>query len=274
MSSCEWVVALPLGRRGRHRRGDDAGVYTNRWKWPLGSVSGRLCTLLRLARIVRTAVGTQECTQIGQNGLSAPFWGICVHCCDASCNASRNTNRDASCVRWHECLNHHGVPAAPPRWPLSLGREDRLCASGAAARLASSPRHQPTRTPEEPNIECHFVYDPDISNRHLVSTGSCRNEGGTWSQSLEGRCTTVCSNGSSVTTEPLQRSWTAHGVWARAPSASGLPSASTARTCWSTSRTFQVAFAIYSSRTQETLTSSFSSSLQSMARHCTSASPW
>ena len=24
---------------------------------------------------------TQECTQIGQNGLSAPFWGICVHCC-------------------------------------------------------------------------------------------------------------------------------------------------------------------------------------------------
>ena len=28
------------------RRGD-AGVYTNRWKWPLGAVSGCLCTLLR-----------------------------------------------------------------------------------------------------------------------------------------------------------------------------------------------------------------------------------
>ena len=27
---------------------------------------------------------TQECTQIGGNGLSAPFWGTCVHCCDAS----------------------------------------------------------------------------------------------------------------------------------------------------------------------------------------------
>ena len=24
---------------------------------------------------------TQECTQIGGNGLSGPFWGICVHCC-------------------------------------------------------------------------------------------------------------------------------------------------------------------------------------------------
>ena len=24
---------------------------------------------------------TQQCTQIGENGLSEPFWGICVHCC-------------------------------------------------------------------------------------------------------------------------------------------------------------------------------------------------
>ena len=30
-----------------------------------------------------TDVGTEECTQIGENGLLAPFWGICVHCCDA-----------------------------------------------------------------------------------------------------------------------------------------------------------------------------------------------
>ena len=47
MSSCGWVVALPLGRRGHHRQGDDAGVYTNRWKWPLGAILGHLCTLLR-----------------------------------------------------------------------------------------------------------------------------------------------------------------------------------------------------------------------------------
>ena len=32
---------------------------------------------------------------------------------------------------------------------LPLGRENRLCTSGAAARLASSPRQQPTQTPEE-----------------------------------------------------------------------------------------------------------------------------
>ena len=33
---------------------------------------------------------------------------------------------------------------------LPLGRKNRLCTSGAAARLASSPRQQPTQTPEEP----------------------------------------------------------------------------------------------------------------------------
>ena len=32
-----------------------------------------------------TDAGTQECTQIGENALSAPFWGTCVHCCDTIC---------------------------------------------------------------------------------------------------------------------------------------------------------------------------------------------
>ena len=35
---------------------------------------------------------------------------------------------------------------------LSLGRENRLCASDAAARLAFSPGRQPTQTPEEPDV--------------------------------------------------------------------------------------------------------------------------
>ena len=46
MSSRGWVVASSPWRRGRHRPG-----------------------------------GAQECTQIGKNGLSVPFRGICVHCC-------------------------------------------------------------------------------------------------------------------------------------------------------------------------------------------------
>ena len=31
--------------------------------------------------VARAAVGMQECTQIGENGLSVLFWGIRVHCC-------------------------------------------------------------------------------------------------------------------------------------------------------------------------------------------------
>ena len=53
MSSCGWVVASPPRRRGPHRTGD-VGLTAR--------------------------ATTQECTQIGQNGLSAPFRGICVHC--------------------------------------------------------------------------------------------------------------------------------------------------------------------------------------------------
>ena len=84
---------------------------------------------------LRTDVRTQECTQIGENSLSEPFWGICVHCCDVSC--------DASCVRWHECPNHHGAPAVPPRWPPLAwsGRQNscerRRCRIGVFAEAAT-----------------------------------------------------------------------------------------------------------------------------------------
>ena len=84
-------------------------------------------------------MGTKECTQIGENGLSASFWGICVHCCGASR------------VGWNEGLDRHGAPAASPRWPLPFGRENKLCASAAAASLASLLRRSLTQTPEEPN---------------------------------------------------------------------------------------------------------------------------
>ena len=119
-------ITGPWGRRRRgtcsparlrERSWGDAGVYTDWRKWPLGAVSGHLCTLLRrggrasgrwgrrsvhrLAKMgsrrrsgafVYTVAsrgsrerswGARECTQIGENGLSAPFWGICVHCCVA-----------------------------------------------------------------------------------------------------------------------------------------------------------------------------------------------
>ena len=81
MSSCGWVVASPHWRRRPHRQGDDTGVYTNRWKWPLGAVLGHSCTLLCRELGLWVALGSQQCTQMGGLGLSAPFRGIRVHCC-------------------------------------------------------------------------------------------------------------------------------------------------------------------------------------------------
>ena len=76
---------------------------------------------------------SQECTQIGENGLSEPFWGTCVHCCDASFTM-RITSGGTSAPTTMACRRY------PLAGRLSPGREDRLCASGAAVRLAPSPR--------------------------------------------------------------------------------------------------------------------------------------
>ena len=63
-------------REGRARGRGDAGVYTDWRKWPLSAVLGHSCTLLRLARVMRAAVGTQECTQIGKMASRGCFGSI------------------------------------------------------------------------------------------------------------------------------------------------------------------------------------------------------
>ena len=133
VSSCGWVVASPLGRRGPQVQAPwhhgAMGPSTSWDQWP--------------RPVTRAVVETQECTQIGQNGPSTPFWGVCVHCCDTSFAtraASGGTSAPTAMVCWRRPLGGR----------LPFDREDRLCVSGAAARLASSPRRQPTQTPEEP----------------------------------------------------------------------------------------------------------------------------
>ena len=73
-----------------------------------------------------------------------PLGAVLGHLCTLS--------RREGCVEWHERPNNrHGVPIAPLSVTrLSLGRENRLCTSDAAAKLAFSPGCQPTQTPEEP----------------------------------------------------------------------------------------------------------------------------
>ena len=121
--------------------------------------------------ITAKATTTQECTQIGENGPSVPFWGICVHCCDVvDRRGDAGVYTDwrkwpLGAVLGHLCTLLRREPrrvarapqqplwcagSAPSAVRLSPGRENRLCASDAAARLAFSLGYQPTQTPEEP----------------------------------------------------------------------------------------------------------------------------
>ena len=111
------------------------------------------CTLFREppdAPVARAIVGMQECTQIDGNGLSEPFWGICVHCCAARVArvamqvVTRTASGSTSASTTMACRRR------PLGSRLSLGREGRLYASNGA-KLASSPKRQPTQTPEESN---------------------------------------------------------------------------------------------------------------------------
>ena len=173
MSSCGWLRHRPGGVGLRPERAGVTGPWGRRLRGTRGPARSR-----------EQLWGAKECTQIGENDLSEPFWGICVHCCavvgrrgDAGVYTNRR-KRPLGVVLGHLCtlLRREGrtscdargvrvaMRAAPGgtsapttmacwRRPLgghlSPGRENRSCASGAAASLASSPRRQPTQTPEE-----------------------------------------------------------------------------------------------------------------------------
>ena len=128
------------------------------------------------ARSRERTVGTQECTQIGKNGLSTPFWGICVHCCVAGIARADGGGAGVytDWLKWslgvvsgHLCtLLRRGVRASGRWGHNSVHRLAKMAsrrssgafvytvatrvasggASGAAARLASSSRRQPTQT--------------------------------------------------------------------------------------------------------------------------------
>ena len=128
------------------------------------------------ARSRERTVGAQECTQIGENGLSTPFWGICVHCCAAGSRerpwgAQECTQIGENCLSTpfrgicvHCCdagvaraaVGDAGVYTDWLKWPLGVV-SGHLCtllrhpvasggANGAVARSASSSRRQPTQT--------------------------------------------------------------------------------------------------------------------------------
>ena len=69
MSSCGWLRHRPGGVGLRSERPGITGAMGPSMSWDPWP-----------RPVARAAVGMQECTQIGENGLSAPSWGTCVHC--------------------------------------------------------------------------------------------------------------------------------------------------------------------------------------------------
>ena len=118
-------------------------VYTNGRIGPLRAVWGRLCTLLGCCAVVVRRGDATVYTDRPKWPLGATLGHLCTL-----------LRRESRCELRRELRQVARVPQPPRRagGAPSLGREDGLCASGAAARLASSPRRQPTRTPEEPLI--------------------------------------------------------------------------------------------------------------------------
>ena len=53
---------------------------------------------------------TQECTQIGQNGPSEPFWGICVHCCAVGLGCGWPWDHN-SVHKWEDRASPHRIGA-------------------------------------------------------------------------------------------------------------------------------------------------------------------
>ncbi len=78
--------------------------------------------------VARAAVGTQECTQIGENDLSTLVWGTCVHCCTVADNRG-----------------YAGVYTDRLKRPL-----DAVLGHLCTLLRRDSPRQRPAQTPEEP----------------------------------------------------------------------------------------------------------------------------
>ena len=117
---------------------------------------------------------SQECTQIGGNGPSAPFRGIRVHCCAVGLGCGWPWDRNSVHRSPKTAYQRHfgafvytvATRAAPGGTSASttmacrlrlLAGPSRLGGKTGSARVAlplaaSSPRRQPTRTPEELRI--------------------------------------------------------------------------------------------------------------------------
>ena len=152
MSSCEEVVASPPRRRGSQaqapwRHGSHGAVdVVGPVAYPVAQ--GAVCDLGALRREMRGLPGRARGR--GDAGVytdrrKRPLGAVSEHLCTLL--HPRAVSGGTSVSTAMVCRRR------PLGGRLSLGWENGLCTSTAAARLASSPRQQPTQTPEEPSFD-------------------------------------------------------------------------------------------------------------------------
>ncbi len=131
----------PMTPPGRAIGRGDAGVYTDRRKRPLGAILRHSCTLLHRCGQTWGRRSVHKSTKLASRRRFGAFV-YTVATLVAMRAASGGTSAPTTMTCRRHSLGGH----------LPLGRKNRLCASGAAARLASSPRQQthtnPRRAPE------------------------------------------------------------------------------------------------------------------------------
>ena len=131
-------VVGPMTPPGRASGRGDAGVYTDRRKVPHGAILGHSCTLLRRCGQVRERRSVHKSTKSASRRRFGAFvYTVATLVATRAASGGTSASTTMTCRR-HSLGSH-----------LPLGRKNRLCTSGAAARLASSPRqHNPHKPPK------------------------------------------------------------------------------------------------------------------------------
>ena len=158
MSSYGRVIAPPPWRRGPqvrapwHHRAMGPSTTWDQWPRPVtravvgtqectqidgNGLSGPfwgVCVHCWAVAPLRTGAGTQECTQIAENGLSAPFWGVCVHCWTVGLGCGWPWDRN-SVHKWEDRASPHRIGA------FVYTVATRAASGGTSASAATACRH-------------------------------------------------------------------------------------------------------------------------------------
>ena len=111
---------------------------------------------------------TQECTQIGKNGPSGPFWGICVHCCAVGLGCGWPWDRN-SVHKWEDRASrgHFGAFVYTVATRVATRIATRAASGGTSASAATACRRRPLAGPSRSVGKTGSARVAPLPGRHL-----------------------------------------------------------------------------------------------------------